>query len=72
MRLFTIFSILYILLQDPVKCIPLEEFYPFGITENDTFLYSNDDGSSPPIILTSAFPFFDENYEIIYVRMNLQ
>ena len=61
---FTVFA----LLQDGARCIPLAEFYPFGETVNETFLHRNDDGNSPRITLSSVFPFFDENHEIVYVR----
>ena len=74
MQLLIVFTIIYILLKNSAKGIPLNEFYPFGSGtaaefENDTFLHLNDDDSSPPILLTSVFPFFDENFDTIYVRM---
>ena len=68
MRLFIIFTVFYTLSQDGVRCIPLAEFYPFGATLNETFLPPNDDGYSPRITLSSVFPFFDENYDTVYVR----
>ena len=68
MQLFITFIVFYVLWQDGVRCIPLAEFYPFGEIVNETLLHRNDDGFSPRITLSSAFPFFDENYETIYVR----
>ena len=68
MRLFVTFTVFYALLQDGVRCIPLDEFYPFGEIVNDTLLHRNDDDFSPPITLSSVFPFFDENYDTVYVR----
>ena len=66
-RLITLI-VFHVLLQDGVRCIPLDQFYPFGETVNDTLLFPNDDRSSPPINLTLIFPFFDEDYETVYVR----
>ena len=68
MRLFVTFTVFYALLQDSVRCIPLDEFYPFGEIVNDTLLHMSDDDSSPLITLSSVFPFFDENYDTVYVR----
>ena len=68
MQLFIIFTVFYALFQDGVRCIPLDDFYPFGEIVNETLLPRNDDGSSPRITLSSVFPFFDENYETVYVR----
>ena len=74
MQLLFVFAIFYILLKNSVKCIPLNEFYPFGSGTaaefgTDTFLPPNDDGSSDQILLTSVFPFFDENFDTIFVCM---
>ena len=74
MQLLFISTIFYILLKNSVKCIPLNEFYPFGSGTavefgTDTFLPPNDDGSSDQIRLTSVFPFFDENFDTIFVCM---
>ena len=71
-----VFAIFYILLKNSVKCIPLNEFYPFGIGTavefgTDTFLPPNDDGSSDQILLTSVFPFFDENFDTIFVCIDI-
>ena len=70
MQLIFAFTIFYILLKNSAKCIPLSQFYPFGSGTafgSDTFLPRNDDGLSPAISLTSVFPFFDENFNTIYV-----
>ena len=68
MLLFIFFTVFYALSQDGVRCVPLAEFYAFGATLNETFLPPNDDGFSSRITLSSVFPFFDENYETVYVR----
>ena len=67
MQLFITFTVFYALFQDG-GCIPLDDFYPFGEIVNETLLHRNDDGFSPRITLSSVFPFFDENYETVYVR----
>ena len=66
MSLFVVLGVSLLLLKD-VSSIPLEQFYPFGSRADDAFLLPNDDGSSPPVQLTSDFPFFDQNFRIIYV-----
>ena len=68
MKNFIIFSVLCLLQLDGIWCIPLNEFYPFGDNSFDTALHRNDDGFSPAINLSSVFPFFDENFETVYVR----
>ena len=55
------------LLKNIVWCIPLNEFYPFGSTENDNVLPRSDDGSSPEVSLSSVFPFYDKNFQTLYV-----
>ena len=65
--LFTV--VVYYILMNHVRCVPLDEFYPSGIVYNDSLLHRNDDDSSEQITLSSVFPFFDENFEIIYVRV---
>ena len=68
MRFVIIFSVsLLILLKKTVWCIPLNEFYPFGVRENDLQLQRGDDISSPEISLPSAFPFYDQNFQTIFV-----
>ena len=73
MQLIFAFTIsFYILLKNCAKSIPLSQFYPFGSDTaaefgSDTFLSPNDDGSSSTIFLTSVFPFFDENFDTVFV-----
>ena len=67
MRLAIFVSLLS--LKSIVWCIPLNEFYPFGSTENDHMLPRADDDSSPAISLSSAFPFFDEDFQTLYVSI---
>jgi len=49
------------------NCIPLSQFYPFGITPGDFSLPRTLDGFSAPINLTVAFPFFDQNHDVVFV-----
>ena len=48
-------------------CIPLRDFFPFGIDQQDLSLHRTDDGSSPAINLSITFPYFDKNYRVVYV-----
>ena len=54
-----------------VFCIPLSNFYPFGIARLDTSLFRNDDSSSPAVDLSVTFPYFDQNYKVVYVSKNV-
>ena len=47
--------------------IPLADFYPFGAGTTDTLLFPNDDDSSPAVMLTLPFPYFESDYTSIFV-----
>ena len=47
--------------------IPLANFYPFGSGTTDTLLSPNDDGSSPAVMLTLPFRYFDTDYTSTFV-----
>lgn len=49
--------------------VPLSEFYPYGVSEGDTALPSNDDGSSGVIPISIQFPYFDRNHDSLYVSI---
>ena len=57
---------LFILLLHYSAAIPVERFYPFGESAGDRSLLDNDDGTIPSD-LSTAFPFFDTNYNTLYV-----
>ena len=42
-------------------------FYPFGVDVGDAQLQTADDGSSPPIYLSTPFRFFETPESILYV-----
>ncbi|KAJ7365960.1 hypothetical protein OS493_002698 [Desmophyllum pertusum] len=50
--------------------VPLSEFYPYGVSEGDTALPPNDDGSSGVIPISIQFPYFDRNHDSLYVNTN--
>lgn len=47
--------------------VPLNEFYPYGVSEGDTALPANDDGSSGEIDISILFPYFDRNHDSLFV-----
>jgi len=55
-----------------VFCISLSDFYPFGSTRSDSSLLRNDDSSSSAIDLSFTFPYFDKNYDVVYVSKTLK
>lgn len=72
MRFVIVLSVsLFVLLKKTVWCVPLSEFYPYGVRENDSPLTRGDDISSPEISLPSAFPFFDQNFQAVFVSYSL-
>ncbi|XP_022089140.1 sushi domain-containing protein 2-like isoform X2 [Acanthaster planci] len=44
--------------------------FPHGVTEGDTFLPPNDDGSSGRVPISILFPFFDHNHDSLFVNTN--
>lgn len=72
--MLTVFQVLAtclgLLLQEQVaRCIPLDEFFPFGSDAGDSELPSNDDGSTGPISLTLPFPFFASTHTMLFVSL---
>lgn len=51
----------------PRFAVPLSDFYPYGVSEGDTALPANDDGSSGVISISILFPYFDRNHDSLYV-----
>ena len=68
MRFVVVLCIFSLLLRKGVQSIPLQDFYPFGPDAGDSAIDRNDDGSSPAVTLSSIFPFFDRNFQTIFVR----
>lgn len=51
------------------EAIVLPNFYPFGVSEGDQLVPTNDDGSSGTIPISIPFPFFDKNQNSLFVSM---
>ncbi|XP_033727091.1 protein mesh-like isoform X2 [Pecten maximus] len=50
--------------------IPIDEFYPFGESYGDSDFPKNDDGSSPAVTISTLFPFFNNQHDVLYVNTN--
>jgi hypothetical protein len=46
--------------------------YPFGVNNGDNVLGLTDDGSSGPVQLTIAFPFYNSSYTKLYVSIYIR
>ena len=55
------------MLGNRITAIPLEDFYPFGASADDSFLPPNDDGFSNSILLDMPFPFFGTRQPSVFV-----
>lgn len=64
-------SITLCLLGGKVALLPLNEFYPFGSGNGDSRVPINDDGSSGRVAISNSFPFFDDNYDSLFVSTTL-
>ena len=51
------------------NAIVLPNFYPFGVSEGDQLVPTNDDGSSGTIPISIQFPFYDRNHNSLFVSM---
>ena len=51
------------------KAIVLPNFYPFGVSDGDRLVPTNDDGSSGTISISIQFPFYDRNHNSLFVSM---
>uniref|UniRef100_A0A914V6F4 Sushi, nidogen and EGF-like domain-containing protein 1 n=1 Tax=Plectus sambesii TaxID=2011161 RepID=A0A914V6F4_9BILA len=50
--------------------VPIGEFFPFGVENGDAVMERSDDGSSPRLPLSIAFPFFDFLHDALWVNVN--
>ncbi|XP_022088983.1 protein mesh-like [Acanthaster planci] len=65
----TVIAILVIVFA-PINSSLEELMFPHGVAEGDTFLPPNDDGSSGRVPISNLFPFFDHNYDSLFVNTN--
>ena len=70
MKPLQVFILACLLLKLNVEAVPLASFYSFGSSAGDTSLPRNDDGYSPLITLTTAFPYFGTNPNTLYVSVH--
>lgn len=52
-----------------LEALVLPNFYPFGQSEGDQLVPTNDDGSSGTIPISIPFPFFDRNHNSLFVSI---
>ncbi|XP_061188743.1 mucin-4-like [Saccostrea echinata] len=57
-------------LRSATLSLTLNELFPFGNDTGDTEMERNDDGSSPGIILSTPFPFFNQQNPKLFVNTN--
>uniref|UniRef100_A0A914YRU3 Uncharacterized protein n=1 Tax=Panagrolaimus superbus TaxID=310955 RepID=A0A914YRU3_9BILA len=50
--------------------VSVENFFPFGITNGDSYLASGDDTSSPQQMLSTPFNFFNYSHTSLWVNVN--
>jgi hypothetical protein len=60
-------TVLLILYFNSVICITVDDFAPYGPEHGDTRAPTNDDGSTPPISVSSLFPFFNHQHDSLIV-----
>ena len=63
-------TILLILYFSSVICITVDNFLPYGPEHGDTRAPTNYDGSTPPIPISSLFPFFNHQHNSLIVNTN--
>lgn len=63
----TVFFAVIHLLTTCSDSLPLSQFFPYGVSNGDTALPSNDDGGSGKITLSTPFQYFDRYYRSLYV-----
>lgn len=51
----------------PALGLALKDLYPFGDQAGDEALSKNDDGSSPPIPISTLLPFFNHQHSKLFV-----
>ena len=54
-----------------LEALVLPIFFPFGASEGDQTVPSNDDGSSGRVSISVSFPFFDHNHNSLFVSITL-
>ena len=54
-----------------LEALVLPNFFPFGASEGDQTVPSNDDGSSGRVLISVPFPFFDQNHNSLFVSITL-
>ncbi|XP_028416696.1 uncharacterized protein LOC114540886 [Dendronephthya gigantea] len=57
-------------LQIAYTRIELRDFFPYGPSNGDTSVPTNDDGSSGLVNIAFPFPFFDEEHDSLFVNTN--
>jgi hypothetical protein len=62
-------TILWILYFGSVICITVDDFTRYGLEHGDTRAPTNDDGSTPPIPISSPFPFFNHQHDSLIVSI---
>ena len=50
--------------------VPLDDFYPYGVSKGDTALPANDDSSSGSIPISISFPYFNQSHNSLFVSKN--
>ena len=60
-------TLLLILYFNSVICITVDDFAHYGLEHGDTRAPTNDDGSTPPISVSSLFPFFNHQHDSLIV-----
>lgn len=49
--------------------VPIDDFYPFGVENNDTANPKKDDDGSGAINLTRPFYFYGKSHDIVHVSI---
>ena len=62
-------TVLLILYFNSVLRITVDDFAPYGPEHGDTRAPTNDDGSTPPISVSSLFPFFNHQHDSLIVSI---
>ena len=62
-------TILLILYFSSVICITVDNFLPYGPEHGDTRAPTNNDRSTPPIPISSLFPFFNHQHNSLIVSI---
>ena len=71
MKCFVYACFILKIIQVAYTRIELEEFYPYGPANGDTFVPANDDGGSGRVNIAFPFPFFDVVHEFLFVSSRM-